>query len=39
MITLLGSVNYTLRKICDGMTITKDLSNTRVKTSIKAFDG
>jgi hypothetical protein len=36
MIRLLGSGNYTLLSISDGMTITNGLSNTGVKTSSKA---
>jgi hypothetical protein len=36
MIRLTGSGNYTLSRICDGMTITNGLSNTGVETSLKA---
>jgi len=39
MIRLLGSGNYTLSRIWDGMTITNALSNTGVETSSKARDG
>jgi len=39
MIRLLGSWNYTLSRIWDGMTITNALSNTRVETLSLACDG
>jgi len=39
MIRLLGSGNYTLLRIWDGMTITNALSNSGVEISSKAWDG
>jgi len=39
MIWLLGSGNYTVLRIWDGMTITNALSNTGVETLSKAWDG
>jgi len=38
MIRLSGSGNYTLSRVCDGMTITNALSITGVMTSSKAWD-
>ena len=39
MFRLSGSSNYTLSRTSDGMTITNDPSNIRVKTLSKAWDG
>jgi hypothetical protein len=39
MICLSGSGNYTISRMCNGMTITNGLSNTAIETSSKACDG